>query len=332
MGENGSVKIRTEVPKQQESMSELYFDEHSTEGMRKDDGREREISVGGKNGRAKRGLSGSDLKIIAIVTMFIDHFAAVILYESLISGAFRTQTAWNVAYYTYDILRLVIGRISFPIFCFLLVQGFEHTRNRVHYALRLFAFALVSEIPFDLAFNQPLDGVLNRFSVFGLQFLEFDSQNVFFTLLLGLLVMMLTDVIMKTRIPLPDLPPEKQKVQQIRNTVILVIRILLAAAVLWCGVNAGNFFQTDYSGYGVLVIAVLYYLNRFRNEQIAVGTFAMIFGDYAFNGSVTELLAPIGLLLTKFYNGERGMRMKYFFYVFYPVHLLLLVALREVLF
>ena len=90
------------------------------------------------------GLSGSTLKLIAIVTMFIDHLGVV---------AFETQISnYMVPYY---IMRL-IGRLAFPIFCFLLVEGFFHTRDVKKYALRLLVFAFISEIPFDLAFNRQL--------------------------------------------------------------------------------------------------------------------------------------------------------------------------------
>ena len=114
------------------------------------------------------GLSGSTLKLIAIVTMFIDHLGVV---------AFETQISnYMVPYY---IMRL-IGRLAFPIFCFLLVEGFFHTRDVKKYALRLLVFAFISEIPFDLAFNR--------------QMFYWRHQNVFFTLFIGLLVIALLEI------------------------------------------------------------------------------------------------------------------------------------------
>ena len=98
--------------------------------------------------KEKRGLSGSTLKMIAIVTMLIDHIGAAILGRMLMANGMGSldgtdlaaTTQWlsenGTLYYTYMIFRM-IGRVAFPIFCFLLVQGFLHTSNKKKYALRL---------------------------------------------------------------------------------------------------------------------------------------------------------------------------------------------------
>lgn len=106
--------------------------------------------------REKYGLSGAALKRIAIVTMLIDHVGAVLFPEMI----------WM----------RYIGRISFPIFCFTLVEGFYHTSNERKYLIRLLVFALFSEIPYDLAFHQTIWYP--------------DQQNVFFTLAIGLAFLM----------------------------------------------------------------------------------------------------------------------------------------------
>lgn len=100
-------------------------------------------------------LDGYTLKWIAIITMLIDHTGAIVFPQ-------------------YRILRC-IGRISFPIFCFLLVEGFFHTRDVEKYLTRLGVFALVSEIPYDLAFRRNI--------------LDIEKQNVFFTLFIGLFLL-----------------------------------------------------------------------------------------------------------------------------------------------
>ena len=87
--------------------------------------------------------------------MLIDHIGAVLLPE-------------------YVVLRC-IGRLSFPIFCFLLTEGFFYTKNVEKYILRLALFAIVSEIPYDLAFMSKC--------------FDFRRQNVFFTLCVGMIMM-----------------------------------------------------------------------------------------------------------------------------------------------
>ena len=114
-------------------------------------------------------LSGSVLKTIALVSMIIDHVAFVFSYKF-------TKPLFTVgikSYSAYTIMRW-IGRIAFPIYCFLLVEGFLHTRDRKKYALRLFAFAVISEIPWNLIHTMKL---------------SYSGQNVFFTLFLGCLGM-----------------------------------------------------------------------------------------------------------------------------------------------
>ena len=111
-------------------------------------------------------LSGSALKLIALLAMLIDHtgIALRIPLERILLLPSRGITA-------YTLFR-GIGRIAFPIFCFLLTEGFRHTRDKLRYALRLLVFALVSEPLFDLFRTlRPIA----------------EGQNVFFTLLLGFL-------------------------------------------------------------------------------------------------------------------------------------------------
>lgn len=94
------------------------------------------------------------LKLIAITSMIIDHYGAIFV--------------------THEIFYRYIGRLAFPIFCFLLVEGFIHTKDVKRYGKRLFIFALISEIPFDLAFYGEL---------------SFQHQNIFLTLFIGLVMM-----------------------------------------------------------------------------------------------------------------------------------------------
>ena len=109
-------------------------------------------------------LSGSMLKLIAVVAMLIDHIGSHLMPQFInvieIGGFSLTLQA----------LMRLIGRIAFPIFAFLLVEGFLHTRNKIRYGLSLFFCALISEIPWDLEHTGNL---------------QYPVQNVFFTLFLG---------------------------------------------------------------------------------------------------------------------------------------------------
>lgn len=97
----------------------------------------------------KRGISQEGLKLIACVTMLIDHVAATLVWN------YYLEIRSFELYCFYNALRL-IGRVAFPIFCFLLVEGAHYTRNPKKYAVRLAVGAVLAEIPFDIAF---FDGI-----------------------------------------------------------------------------------------------------------------------------------------------------------------------------
>ena len=245
----------------------------------------------------KRGITGSTLKLIALAAMLIDHIGAVIL-EPVI---FQSASAYNGLMvgtdllYIDQILRLTIGRIAFPIYCFLLIEGFQKTSNRCRYAGRLLLFAIVSEVPFDLAIADT--------------WLSTNYQNVFFTLFLGFVVM---------------IGVEKVKEFNLSKWITGILGI----GILFAGMLAADLLNTDYGGYGVLCIAVLYFFRGDRKKQILAGSIAFVAGDYLYHGSLTELLAPLGFIPVAFYNGERGLKLKYVFYLFYPIHLLVLYGVR----
>ncbi|WP_099468268.1 TraX family protein [Konateibacter massiliensis] len=233
-----------------------------------------------KTGQAKavpdrEGLSGSTLKLIAIVTMFIDHIGAGILEQ--LPAYYDTNSPIS----DIDTILRLIGRIAFPIFCFLLVEGFLHTSNVKKYAMRLFLFALISEIPFDLAFKR--------------QILEITYQNVFFTLFIGLLTLM--------------------AVKYFENNKVLRILSMFA------GIAVAIILRTDYAGFGVVFILLLYVLHDKIKWRNIICSFAILW----------EITAPIAFIPITLYNGKRGINLKYFFYLFYPVHLLLIYAVSQLL-
>ena len=227
------------------------------------------------------GISGSTLKLIAIITMFIDHVGAVIVERMVLKGVSFGSMSLKDLYLLDQVLRS-IGRIGFPIFCFLLVEGFIHTRNRVKYGLRLALFAFLSEIPFDLAFTG---------KVFSTK-----CQNVFFTLLIGLLVMAVFRVI-------------EEKYNE-KHILAIVLMLLSLAA----GMTLTVILKTDYDYRGVISIVILYIFRMYRPLQLLAGALTFMW----------EIPAPAAFFAAACYNGRRGLKLKYVFYIFYPLHLLLL--------
>lgn len=238
--------------------------------------------------KAVRGVSGSTLKWIAVVSMLIDHAAVVLVY-----GLALARGHWGAGLLSlsgYRVLRAV-GRPAFPIFCFLLAEGFVHTRSRGRYLLRLLIFAALSELPFDLA--------LRRSAV------DLSGQNVFFTLALGLAAAMLWDRLTQT---------------EGRGRPWRLGLALLGAAGL---VMAGRLLKTDYGAMGVLLVLSMILLRSrpWLRDLAAAGAMG---GMILFGSSRLELWGLTVLPLLHLYNGRRGRQSKYFFYAFYPAHLLLL--------
>ena len=129
-------------------------------------------------GTGKKFLNGSVLKWFAILVMLTDHVGACLLEVFILNiygnSSLTVMTGNPEMWIKVDLILRCIGRSAFPVFCFLLAEGARHTRSMPAYIRRLAVFALISELPFDLALhNTPF---------------FWGAQNVFFTLLLGLAV------------------------------------------------------------------------------------------------------------------------------------------------
>lgn len=243
-------------------------------------------------GSGKFSLTASQIKLYACFIMLIDHVGNFILKPFLEANmgnlGYDAIRGLNIG---YNVCRS-IGRMAFPIFCFFLIEGFFHTRSRVKYLCRLLIFALISEIPFNLA---------NTGSVFSLKY-----QNVLFTLAIGLTVLIFIDMIRNASL----------------NQYVEALLIMLLTA---SGAYLAHVCKTDYEFKGVLVIVALYFIyplyQTFRFSFVLSG--GLLFSWEWFN-NVTRFPASLSLIPIYFYNGERGRGIKYFFYFFYPLHLLLI--------
>ena len=245
--------------------------------------------------QGKRGINSAVLKNIAVVTMLIDHIGAVImtrllirngLYEAMVNQ--EAYTAWmgqNGGMYGIYMAMRIIGRLAFPIYCFLLVEGFQKTHNVKKYLGRMFLFALISEVPFDLAFSGKA-----WYPAY---------QNVFFTLLLGLLVIAGLHLVE----------------QHFAGTTVgkTILRVGLNAVIILTGCVLALVLKTDYDFKGILAITVLYLFRNRKKAQMWAGVIIFLLMDSL------EMFAALSFILIWFYNGTRGRQNKYFFYFFYNV-------------
>lgn len=245
----------------------------------------------------RHGLNGNQLKLIAVVSMLCDHAAIRLLAYGLIpafyaAGADTAAERWNQVFW---ILRSV-GRMAFPIYVFLLTEGFCHTRNRWRYALRLGVFALISEMPFDLL-------------VYGKLWAP-QSQNVFFTLFLGVLMLTAVDWIGRNT---------DAALAQYRQMAVIVAAALLA----W-------FLRTDYDAAGIVLIAVLFWFRLTPDTACLAGFILMAAAEFR---PVYIPGLAVSFFLIRCYNGTRGAwKGKWFFYLVYPVHLLVLYGISRLVF
>ena len=227
----------------------------------------------------KKCLSNFDLKLIAIITMTIDHIGVV----------FGTPF--------YNLLRAV-GRLSFPIFAFLLTEGYVHTKSFGKYFFRLLVLALISEGIYDYVF-------------YG-SFIYLGANNIFFTLALGLLTLWLLD---KSKVLVKKYFKEK-----IDLTIILPITYLLILVII--GLIA-EFLNFSYGMLGILVISFFYLFKKnFLLFVLSVSLSTLILGD------TMQYFSLLSLILIYFYNKKLGKKCKMFFYLYYPLHILVLGLIK----
>ena len=212
------------------------------------------------------------LKIIACVTMLIDHICYVFFEGSAAAS----------------IVRLTIGRVAFPLFAFMIVRGFIYTRSRLKYARNKLITALASELIYDSLFYRRL--------------FYWQNQNIIFLLLLGLVMLCILEKLDR-RLP---------------------VQLLVTA-----GFGAAAYFlKLDYSFWGILVIAVFYFT---RNMPFYQSGLIACFPLAAGYGTIGAFLSVIPLYAYKETRGRFRTAGKYAFYLFYPVHLAVLLLIRTYL-
>lgn len=238
----------------------------------------------------KKGLSQEALKIIACITMLIDHIGYEIispLYRSVARPELASQL--RVLYY---LLRSV-GRIAFPIYAFMLAEGFRKTRDRKKYGIRLLIGALIAEIPYDLMVNGGISG---------------KSQSVMVTLLLGFFALLAMEQCKSvTWKPIAVLP-------------FAYLAEVTHASYGWVGIATVVLFELSrYTGSVNMIrffgLLVLFHLN---------GGFLVQLGNFIIP---LQVLGALSVVFIAAYDGRKLTNNKWVqwgFYLFYPAHMLVL--------
>lgn len=242
--------------------------------------------------KSVRGISMSALKIIACISMLIDHISLCFIPQ------FNAAGEPSVLY----LLGRCLGRPSFIIFCFALVEAFYHTRSRKKHLLLLVLFAIISEAPFDY---------MRCGQLFDLYFLK---QNVLFTFSISFAAVWLLDYVHEKCF-------DKIKAEYYFYSVIIIVSACVIS-ILIC---------SDYSALGVLCVLIFYY-TRFDKKATVIAM--VIWGVVA--ALLNYDIEPFGLIalwpVLWLYNGERGRSPKLFFYIFFPAHFVILTILMLLLY
>ena len=236
-------------------------------------------------------LTSFALHIMAMVFMIFDHLWGVFATDGYL---------WMTC----------IGRLTYPIFAFMIVEGYFHTKNLKKYVLRLLIFALISEIPFNLVMSSSWIAPLH--------------QNVLWTFLIGILLIFLNEK---------------------ANKKALWVRILVFIGTALRGCLLGIITFVDYNHGGVLII-LMFYVFRERKWWALLGLIVCLYfisvevisGQFIpieLFGKTFELVVQsfcvLALIPIWLYQGKQGpynKAIRYLYYGFYPAHLLLFALIR----
>ncbi len=242
------------------------------------------------NQKTSHGLNRDMIKYIAMLTMLLNHISHIFLE----SGTFLAGLFEYAGYFTA------------PVMCWFLVEGYQYTRSKMKYALRLLLFAVISQIPFSLAFSYGDE----------IQFIGF---NMLFTLFFCFLI----------------LAAEEKIKNRFLRIFVQILLVLVTAICDWP------------------IMAALYtimFLHTYQSKKKAAVSFGAATAIFAFFMYQTQSflyfgwelilrticgslgVAAAGVTVLCFYNGKRAEHgrafSKWFFYLFYPGHLLILGLLR----
>ena len=235
--------------------------------------------------------------------MVLDHVSRIVLTNGIMTHASYSQISdeqWAILSQASDVLH-VLGRIAFPLFCFLIVEGFLHTHDIKKYLRNMLVFAIITEPIYDFVQTG--------------QLFDLRQQNVMCELLLSLVLF--------------DYSGKDTKSLQNRKRYIAETALIVLTAL------AAEYTKLDGGVYGILLVAAFYLFHDSKAKMFFAAVCAVLLSSCHIVGGGFEFAtanvfnpdvaaAVVSLLLINLYNGKRGLKLKYFFYIFYPAHLALL--------
>lgn len=243
-----------------------------------------------------RRLDAATLKRIACILMFIDHLTYTFL------ESYSPETGRQMRYMVpngvlLDAVGRAIGRSAMPIFAFLIAESLYYTRSKARYLLRMTLFAIVAEPAFWLMER----GIEDHLEL-----------NVMFTFAYAIVAVWIVDTLVLQYLRRED---------GARRGLLWRVPVSVAAVAGIC-YFAEKVIYSDYGAYGVIVVLLFYVFHNVR--------FVGMVGAYLTLLSVkmSEVYALPGMILIWLHNGQRGRQNKYFFYLFYPGHILVIRLIR----
>ncbi len=235
-----------------------------------------------------RGLSGNALKLIACAAMLVDHIGLILLPQ-------------------YTLLR-IIGRIAFPIFAFMIAEGARYTRSRLRYFLTVFILAVAMQIVFFVATGST-------------------EMSIFVTFSLSIPLIYALDL------------AKRALLSESRSYVSVTLTLLMFAAGVIAAWLVCRVLSVDYGFFGVMTPVLTSFfmmpkdapeeLRRFDALPVHVAACGVALLLLSGMGKGVQAYSLLALPLLLLYSGKRGkLRIKYFFYIFYPLHLVLLYGIK----
>lgn len=286
-------------------------------------------------------FTSESLKIVALICMLIDHAGATLFPQC-------------------DILRS-IGRVSFPLYAFLLAQGCKHTHSMERYLLGLGIFALISEIPYDLAFGNSIN-FLEQTNIFYTLFLSaacvyiYDSikkqktmiQLIVFAVCLLFLFMewILLTFITGERLPSVALMFsyvmgmiiscahifKHHEIANSKSNILINIFPILSTLPAFL---LSSFIDCDYGIWGVALISLLYLAKSIKISAVIMAVLLVpYYGQHIYSNVVSfeairnMCFSLLSILFVCLYNGQHGSKKKWIYYWAYPLHILFFAILR----